>query len=149
MRVLPRGILNFAPTGRSNACLGCCFAVLIGLSSPAIFAADENVKKQADAASSAASSPSDTAGHKAQKRDVDAVVVLLFLTVVVIVLSFAGLLIWGRRVRRLARAPLKNVPLPDSLWYLRQRAATPNGAGSGTQSTDHPPHAADEDDRDG
>lgn len=79
---------------------------------------------QSDVAEKAAAS--DDAGDepqppKAQKRDVDAVVVLLVLTVMVIILAFAGLLIWGRRVRRLAKQDLRPVPHPDPLWYLKSK----------------------------
>ncbi len=109
--------------------------------SPARSAIDDKTVGDDKAPSNVADAP----GHKAQKRDVDAVVVLLVLTVVVIVISFAGLLIWGRRVRRLAREPLKTVPLPDQLWYLRHRAPTSKNAGPESPESDRPSAAQDDD----
>ncbi|MEX0724827.1 MAG: hypothetical protein WD065_01075 [Planctomycetaceae bacterium] len=87
----------------------------------------------------ATGAPADAKPHKAQKRDVDAIIVLLVLTLMVIVLAFAGLLIWGRRVRRVAKQPLKTVPLPDPLWYLRGRTPVADGEAdrrSGADDTD-------------
>ncbi|MDA0833592.1 MAG: hypothetical protein O2955_12465 [Planctomycetota bacterium] len=74
--------------------------------------------------------------HLAQKRDVDAVLVLLVLTLMVIILAFAGLLIWGRRVRRVAKHPLRPVPHPDPLWYMRSKRPTSDNDDDHTGGTD-------------
>lgn len=79
-----------------------------------------------------------------RKQDTATVGVLILVGVTAIgLLLIAGALIWGAKVRRLARTPTAEPTQQDDLWSLR-KGATSDGTTTDDESADPPPSAPDE-----